>query len=49
MGGNQSKNIPLECMIKKLKQRFNVNYEVKLTPNNLKVLCKVHWSVLGIG
>jgi hypothetical protein len=49
MGGNQSKNTPLECMVKNFKKRFNGDYGVKLTPNKLKVLCEVDWPALGVG
>jgi hypothetical protein len=40
MGGSQSKNTPLECMVKNFKRRFNGHYGVKLTPNKLKVFVK---------
>jgi hypothetical protein len=40
MGGNQSKNTPLDYIIKNLRKRFNGNYGVKLTTNKLKVLCE---------
>jgi hypothetical protein len=40
MGGNQSKNIPLECMVKNFKKGFNGDYGVKLTPNKLKFFVK---------
>jgi hypothetical protein len=48
MGRNQSKNTPLECMVKNLKKGFNGNYGVKLTPNKLKVLCEVDWPALAV-
>jgi hypothetical protein len=38
--GNQSKNIPLECMVKNFKKGFNGDYGVKLTPNKLKFFVK---------
>jgi hypothetical protein len=41
MGGNQSKNTPLECMVKNFKKGFNGDYGVKLIPNKLKALCEV--------
>jgi hypothetical protein len=49
MGGNQSKNIPLECMINNFKKGFNGDYGVKLTPNKLKLLCEVDWPAFGVG
>jgi hypothetical protein len=49
MGGNQSKITPLECMINNFKKKFNGGYGVKLTPNELNVLCKVDWPAFGIG
>jgi hypothetical protein len=48
MGGGQSKNTPLEYMVKNLKWGFSGDYGVnKLIPNKLKVLCEVDWPVLG--
>jgi hypothetical protein len=41
MGGGQSKNTLLECMVKNFKREFNGDYGVKLTPHKLKVLCEV--------
>jgi hypothetical protein len=41
MGGNQSKNTPLECMVKNFKKGFNGDYGVQLTPNKIKVLCEI--------
>jgi hypothetical protein len=41
MGGNQSKNTPLECMVKHFIKRFNGDYGVKLTPNKLRAICEV--------
>jgi hypothetical protein len=49
MNGNQSKNIPLECMIKNFKKGFNADYVVKLTPNKLKARCEIDWPALGVG
>jgi hypothetical protein len=49
MGGNQSKNTSLECMIKNFKKGFNRDYGVMLIPNKLMVLCEVDWSALGVG
>jgi hypothetical protein len=48
MGGSQSKNTPLECMVKNFKKGFNGDYRVKLTPNKFKVLCEVDWPGLGV-
>jgi hypothetical protein len=36
MGGGQSKNIPLECMLNNFKRGFNRDYRVKLTPGKLR-------------
>jgi hypothetical protein len=36
-------------MVKNLKNGFNGEYGVKLTPNKLKVLCEVDLPALGIG
>jgi hypothetical protein len=41
MGRNQSKNTPLDCMVKHFNKGFNGEYGVKLTPNKLKELCEV--------
>jgi hypothetical protein len=49
MGGDQSKNTPLEYMVKNFKKGFNGDYGVKLTPNKLKALCEVNWPDLGVG
>jgi hypothetical protein len=49
MDGKQSKNTPLESMVKNLKKGFNGDYGVKLTPNKLKVFCEVDWPALVIG
>jgi hypothetical protein len=49
MGGNQSKNTPLECMINHFKTGFNGHYGVKLTPNKLNILCEVDWPAFGVG
>jgi hypothetical protein len=39
MRGGQSKNTPLECMIKYFKRRFNRDYGFKLTPGKLRTFC----------
>jgi hypothetical protein len=44
MGGHESENTPLECMVKNLKKGFNGDYE--LTPNKFKALCEVDWPFL---
>jgi hypothetical protein len=40
MGGSQSKNTPLECMLKNLKGGFNGDYRVKLTLGKLRTFCE---------
>jgi hypothetical protein len=49
MCGNQSKNTPLECMIKNFRKGFNGDYGIKLTPNKQKVICEVDWLAFGVG
>jgi hypothetical protein len=49
VGGNQSKNTPLEYMTNNFKKGFHGDYGVKLTPNKLKVLCEVDWPAFGVG
>jgi hypothetical protein len=49
MGGKQSENIPLECIVKNFKKGFNGDYGVKLTSNKLKAFCEVEWPALGVG
>jgi hypothetical protein len=36
-------------MISNIKKGFNRDYQVKLTPNKVKVLCEVDWSAFGVG
>jgi hypothetical protein len=48
MGGNRSKNIPLECIVKNFKKGFNGDYGVKLTPKRLKAHCEVDWPAFGV-
>ena len=43
MGGSESKATVLECMIKHLKRGLGGDYEVKMTPNRLHILCEVEW------
>jgi hypothetical protein len=49
MGGNQSKNTPLECMVKNFKKGFNGDYGIKLTSNKLKALCEIDCPAFGVG
>jgi hypothetical protein len=49
MGGNQSKNTPLDCMVKNFKKGVNGDYGVQLIPDRLKGLCEVDWPALGVG
>jgi hypothetical protein len=49
MGGNQSINTPLECVVKHFKKGFKGDYGVKLTPNKLKALYEVDWLAFGVG
>jgi hypothetical protein len=48
MGGNQSENTPLVCIVKHFKKRFNGDCGVKLIPNRLKALCEVDWPAFGV-
>jgi hypothetical protein len=36
-------------MVKNFKKRFNGNYGIKLTPDEVKALCEVDWPALGVG
>ena len=47
MGGSESKATVLESMIKNLKKGFGGDYGVKMTPNQLHILCAVGWSPMG--
>ena len=49
MGGSESKATVLECMIKHLKRGLGGDYEVKMTPNRLHILCEVEWPPMGVG
>jgi hypothetical protein len=49
MGGGQSKNTPLECMLKNFKRGFNGDFKVKLTPDKLRTFCEIDWSTFGVG
>jgi hypothetical protein len=43
------RTLPWSIWSKTLKKGFNGDYEVKLTPNKLKVLCEVDWPAFGVG
>ena len=45
MGGSESKATVLECTIKNLKKGSGGDYEVKMTPNRLHILCEVKWPL----
>ena len=47
MGRNDSKAAVLDCRIKNLKKGFGGDYGVKMTPNQLHILCAVGWSPMG--
>ena len=49
MGGSESKATILECMIKNLKKGLGGDYEVKMKPNHLHILCEVEWPPVGAG
>jgi hypothetical protein len=49
MGGGQSKNILLGCMLKNFKKGFNGDYGVKLTPGKLRNFCEIDWPSFGMG
>ena len=49
MGGSESKATVLECMIKNLKKGLRGDYEVKMKPNLLHILCEVEWPPVGVG
>jgi hypothetical protein len=49
MGGGQSKNTPLGCMLKNFKKGFNGDYRVKLSSGKLRAFCKIDWTAFGIG
>jgi hypothetical protein len=48
MGGNKSKNTPLEYMVKNFLKR-DLMETMELTPNKLKALCEVDWPALDVG
>ena len=45
MGGSESKATVLECRIKNLKKGLGGDYEVKMKPNHLHILCEVEWPL----
>ena len=49
IGGSESKTSVLQCMIKNLKKGFGGDYGVKMTPNQLHILCEVQWPARGVG
>jgi hypothetical protein len=49
MGRGQSKNTPLEYMLKNFKMGFNGNYRIKLTLIKLRNFCKIDWAAFGVG
>jgi hypothetical protein len=49
MGRGQSKNTPLECMLKIIKKGFNRDYRVKLTSDKLRTFCETDWPASGVG
>jgi hypothetical protein len=46
MGGDQSKNTPLECMLKNFKKGLNGEYGVKLTDGKLRTFCEIDGLLL---
>jgi hypothetical protein len=48
MGGNQSRDTPLEYVPKNFKKGYNGDYGVKLTPNKLRTLCELDWPAFGL-
>jgi hypothetical protein len=49
MGGGQSQNTPLECMLKNFKKEFNRDHGVKLTPGKFRTFCEIDWPAFGVG
>jgi hypothetical protein len=49
MGGGQSKNALLECVLKNFKRGFNGDYGVKLTPDKLRTFCEIDQLAFGVG
>jgi hypothetical protein len=49
MGGSESKATVLECMIKIFKKGLGGDYEMKMKPNCLHILCEVEWPPVGVG
>jgi hypothetical protein len=48
MGGGQSKNTPLECVLKIFKREFKGDYGFKLTPGKLRTFCEIDWPAFGV-
>ena len=36
-------------MVKIFKEGFGGDYEVKMTPNRLHILCEIEWPSVGVG
>ena len=36
-------------MVKNFKEGFGGDYEVKMTPNRLHILCEIEWPSVGVG
>jgi hypothetical protein len=49
MGGGQSKNTSLKCMLKNFKWGFNGDYGVKMTPGKLRIFCEIDCPAFGAG
>ena len=49
MGESESKATVLECMIKNFKKGLGGDYQVKMKPNHLHILCEVEWPPMGVG
>jgi hypothetical protein len=48
MGGGQSKNNPLECMLKNFKWGCKRDYRGKLTPGKLRTFCEIDWPAFDV-
>jgi hypothetical protein len=46
--GDQSKDTPLECILKNFKKGFNGDYRVKQTPSKLKTFYEINWPAFGV-
>jgi hypothetical protein len=47
--GGQSENIPLQCILKTFKMRFNGNYGVKMILDKLRTFCEINLPTFSIG